>query len=230
MRKTIGIVGGLGPASTADYYQYIISRYHEQFGDNDYPRIIIDSLSLQHMSELLDGGRANEYAAAVASSVNALERAGADFALIASNTPHRFFDEVKKAARLSLLSIVPPVVAEAQRLGLRRLLLLGTRSTMQASFYQKGFEGTGICVIVPELTEQGEINRIIFEELVVRQILESSRHRLLDIIASNVCDGVILGCTELPLILSEKDCSLPLLDTLALHAQVALHLALGTEF
>lgn len=227
MRKVIGIVGGLGPASTAEYYQFIVSRYYEIYKDNDYPRILIDSLSLQQMAVLLDSGDTSGYASRIVSSVNALEKAGADFALIASNTPHCVFDQVQKAVHLPLLSIVPPVVAEAQRLGLQRLLLLGTRSTMRATFYHEGFEGTGIIVAVPAPANQKEIHSIIFDELVNRKILETSRRLVLDIIAANTCDGVILGCTELPLLIRPGDCPLPLLDTLALHAQAALRLVLG---
>lgn len=226
MRKAIGIVGGLGPASTAEYYQFIISRYYEMYKDNDYPRILIDSLSLRQMAELMDGGDLLGYAARIVSSVNALEKAGADFVLIASNTPHCVFSQVQKAVKLPLLSIVPPVVAEAKRLGLRRLLLLGTRSTMRAAFYREGFDGTDVTVVVPAPADQEEIHRIIFDELVNRKIVGASRRRVLDIIAEIACDGVILGCTELPLLIGCDDCPLPLLDTLQLHAQTALGLAL----
>jgi aspartate racemase len=167
------------------------------------------------------------YVEYILQGLDALQRAGADFALMAANSPHAVFPQVAAQTTLPLLSIVEVTAKAAQARGLRRLLLLGIRFTMQATFYADVCARYGIDVITPDTDEQNIINRIIFEELVVGNFRAESRQLLLRIIEQYAVDGVILGCTELPLLLRASDTTTPLLDTLTLHVKAAVDYALN---
>lgn len=229
MSKRIGILGGISHESTIAYYDRIHRKHFARSQNYYYPELVIFSLDFQRFTDLEDRGDRAGYVAYILEGVQALRTAGADFVIIAANSPHAVFDEVAARAGAPLISIVEVTAAAAQQLGLRKLLLLGIKFTMQSTFYQAAFAQLGIVVITPTEDEQDEINRIIFEELVIGDFRVASKGYLLKIIdhyAQEVgIDGVILGCTELPLILKQEDCSLPLLDTLDLHAEAALRSA-----
>ena len=226
MSKRIGILGGISAESTLRYYDRIIKGYFERRRDYYYPEVVIFSLNFQRFTDFEESGDRVGYVSEIMSGVAALERAGAEFIVMAANSPHAVFDEVAASAKVPLLSIVEVTAGHAAKMGLRRLLLLGIKFTMQSSFYQDGCRGYGIEVVVPAGEDQERINRIIFEELARGLVRDESREQLVGIIRRHPADGVILGCTELPLILRQEDSPVQLLDTVELHAGAALDFAL----
>jgi aspartate racemase len=225
--KRIGILGGISHESTAVYYQRLHAEYFARRQDYYYPEVIVYSLNFQRFTDYEDRGEMGPYVEYILQGLDALQRAGADFALMAANSPHAVFPQVAAQTTLPLLSIVEVTAKAAQARGLRRLLLLGIRFTMQATFYADVCARYGIDVITPDTDEQNIINRIIFEELVVGNFRAESRQLLLRIIEQYAVDGVILGCTELPLLLRASDTTTPLLDTLTLHVKAAVDYALN---
>ncbi len=228
-KKVIGILGGISPESTRAYYDRLVKTYYERYRDYYYPRIIIYSLDFQTFTDLENSGDTAAYIHEIMQGIDGLQRAGADFVLMAANSPHAVFDQLKAMAQAPLLSIVEVTTEAARQQGLRRLLLLGIKFTMQSSFYQSVGQRYDLEIIVPTLAEQDEIDRIIFAELSIGLFSPESKTRLLQIIQSYEVDGVILGCTELPLILKQPDTVTPLLDTLDLHIRAALDYALTVE-
>jgi aspartate racemase len=227
MVKRIGILGGISAESTLEYYSRLTRGYFERRGDASYPEIVIYSLNFQRFTDLENNGDRAGYIAEIMTGINGLEQAGADFILMAANSPHAVFDEIEAQANVPLLSIVKVTAAAAKSQGLNKLLLLGIKFTMQSSFYQDTCRQLELEVITPSEPEQDKINRIIFDELTRGIFTGTSRARLLAIMRQYPIDGVILGCTELPLLLKRQDTSVVLLDTLDLHVQAALDYALA---
>lgn len=224
--KRIGIVGGLGPEATIEYYKIITEEYRRLAPGGDYPTVIIHSVNLTKILAMAEAGEWPAITDWLAGAVDALQRAGADFALIAANTPHIVFDDLCERAGIPMISIVEETARAAKRHGLRRLLLLGTKFTMQGTFYQDVFARSGIALVVPGNEEQIYIHEKLINEIGRGQIIDGTRRELLAIIdrmrAASGIDGVILGCTELPLILTEDAFGLPFLDTTRIHAESAV--------
>lgn len=227
MAKRIGILGGISHASTIKYYEYIIKKYYARKRDYHYPEIVIFSLDLKRLTEYEDEKDLDGYIKYLMTGIKSLEKAGAEFIVIAANSPHSVFDVLENLATVPMLSIVEAAAQRAQDRGMKKLLLTGIKFTMQESFYQEVFRSYGMEVITPTDKEQDIINRIIFNELVLGIFKDSSRDNLLKIIENYDEDGVILGCTELPLILNQEDTDKKLLNTLELHARAALDFALS---
>lgn len=223
--KRIGILGGISHESTAVYYTRLHSAHFARTGNYHYPEVVIYSLNFQRFTDYEDQGDLAGYVAYIMTGIEALIRAGVDLILMAANSPHAVFDQVAAQSSVPMLSIVEVTAQAAQRQGLRTLLLLGIRFTMQSTFYQEVCARYGITVITPNVADQERINQIIFAELVVGEFKDTSRQELLAIMAKHQVDGVILGCTELPLILQPADAPLPLLDTLTLHVEATLDYA-----
>jgi len=222
MSKRIGILGGISHQSTAKYYELIHTKYYERYKDHYYPEIAIFSFNFQKFTDYENSGDMQDYIGYILSGVCSLENAGVDFILMAANSPHAVFDEVEKKSEVPVISIAETAAQKAAQDGLGKLLLMGIKFTMQASFYKDICKKYNIDVIVPDEEEQNEINRIIFEELVPGIFKEKSKQKLLGITRNYEVDGVILGCTELPLILKQEDSDIPLLDTMGLHVEAAL--------
>jgi len=225
--KTLGIVGGIAPESTIDYYRKIVTLYRERIADGSYPSIIINSIDLKRMLGLVAAHDFTALTDYLHTEMERLAEAGADFALFASNTPHIVFDDVRKLSSIPLLSIVEATCAAAQSLGTKRAGLIGTRFTMRGHFYRDVFSRRGIEVVVPHDEEQTYIHEKYMNELVNATFLKETRAKLLEIIASmrdrDRIDALILGGTELPLILRESgDTGIPFLDTTRIHAQAAV--------
>jgi aspartate racemase len=229
--KRIGIVGGLSPESTIEYYRFIIEGYRQKTKDDGAPEIIIYSLNVKQSLEMMEKKQWVAYVEWIASAVGHLADAGADFALIAANTPHMFFYEVKSVSPIPLLSIVEETADMATGFGLRKVGLLGTKCTMQSDYYQKVLERSGISVVVPLEDEQKYIHEKLLSELQFGRIVGSTRDRLLEIvqrlISTESLDGVILGCTELPLILIHDEFGIPFLNTTRIHAESAVRYSLS---
>lgn len=222
MKKKIGILGGISYASSIKYYETIMALYYERFKDYYYPEVIIHSLDFQYFTDLEDERRLQEYEDYILYSIQCLERAGAEFVIMAANSPHSVLEQVKTRTNMPILNIVDAIGMEARKNNMKKLLLTGIKYTMQSSFYKSGIEKYGIQVITPNDMEQNAINEIIFKELALNHIFEESRKKILDIINRYTIDGVILGCTELPLLLDSKCTEIPLLNSLHLHCQMTL--------
>jgi aspartate racemase len=225
--KTLGIIGGLGPESTVDYYQRIVALYRERTGDGSYPEFIINSVDLKKGLDFMDANDLTGMADYLLQGVGKLARAGADFGLISANTPHIVFEEVASKSPIPLISIVEATCAATKARKLRRLALLGTRFTMQGTFYSKVFTREGIELVVPDTKDQEYIHDKYLNELVPGRFLAETRAGLLAIVdrlkAKSDIDGVILAGTELPLILRDADHKgIPLLDTTKIHCQAAV--------
>src|SRR5258707_14066525 len=201
--KTLGIIGGLGPESTLDYYQRIIALFRERTGDRHYPEFVIVSVDLKKGLGFMDANDLSGMANYLLESIDKLARAGADFGIISANTPHIVFDEVASRSPIPLISIVEATCAAAKAQNLKRLALFGTRYTMQADFYPKVFSREGIELVVPESKDQDYIHEKYFSELVSGNFLPETRAELLAVVdrlkAKIDIDGVILAGTELPL-------------------------------
>jgi aspartate racemase len=217
---TVGIVGGLGPESTIDYYRRILEAW-ERNDSSTAPSIVIDSLDVRRALHLVATDRAalTEYLLA---SLRRLSGAGVDFAAITANTPHIVFDELAARSPVPLVSIVEVCAEEAQRRGLGRLALLGTRFTMEASFYPAVCARHGVVVVAPTEADRVWIHERYVGELLQGEFRDDTREQFTSLVsrlhAEERIDGVILGGTELPLLLSTPAVAgLPALDTTALH-------------
>ncbi len=225
--KTLGIIGGLGPESTIDYYQRLIALYRERTGDGSYPEFIINSVNLKKGLDFMAANNLADMADYLLERIGKLAGAGADFGLIAANTPHIVFDDVAPKSPIPLISIVEATCAAAKTQNLNRLALFGTRYTMQATFYSKVFSRQGIDLLVPEPNDQDYIHDKYMNELVPGKFLPETRAGLLSIVdrmrAKSHIDGVILAGTELPLILRDSDHNeIPFLNTTKIHVEAAV--------
>jgi aspartate racemase len=229
MHKRIGILGGMSPESTVEYYQYITRTYTERYGDYAYPEVLIYSVSFQSYVDWPEQDRWDLVARGLSEAACRLEAAGIDVLLIATNTMHRVIDEVRSSIAVPVLSLLDVVADAVLAHGMRTVGLLGTRFTMEDGFYQDALSRRGIAVLVPGEEERAFVNRVIYGELVAGQIREASRAgyvAIIDELAGRGAEGVILGCTEIPLLVREEDVDLPLLDTTVLHAEAALQYVL----
>ena len=225
--KTLGIVGGLGPESTLDYYQRIIALYRERQPDGSYPQFIIISVDLKKGLDFMDANNLTGMADYLLEGIGKLGRAGADFGLVAANTPHIVFDDIAPKSPIPLVSIVEATCAAAKAQKLKRLALFGTRYTMEATFYPKVFSRKGIELFVPDPQDQDYIHDKYLNDLVPGKFWPETRAGLLAIVdrmkAESDVDGVILAGTELPLILhGETHNGIPLLDTTKIHVEAAV--------
>ena len=225
--KTAGIVGGIGPESTIDYYRQMVAAYRRQRPDGSFPPILINSIDMTRMLDLIGTGKMVEVTDYLVGAVRKLERAGADFALLAANTPHVVFNEIQQRSPIPMISIVEAACAAARARGLKRLGLFGTRFTMQGSFYPDAFFKQGIDIFTPGQEDQDYIHEKYMSELVHGVFLDETRGRLLAIVDRLIdqqqVQGLLLGGTELPLILrNETYREVPFLDTTRIHVERAV--------
>src|SRR5207248_6162207 len=199
--RTLGIIGGLGPESTIDYYGRIIALYRERTADGSYPQFIINSIDMKKGLDFMDANNLAGMAEYLLEEIGRLAQAGATFGLISANTPHIVFEEVASKSPIPLISIVEATCAAAKARKLKRLALLGTRFTMQGTFYSKVFTREGIDLVAPDAKDQEYIHDKYLNELVPGKFLPETRDGLLAIVdrmcAKDDIDGVILAGTEL---------------------------------
>jgi aspartate racemase len=230
MHKKIGILGGMSPESTVLYYEHITRQYTARFGDYGYPEVLIYSVDFQRFVDWQHNGDWALAARAMSDALNGLHRAGADFGLIATNTMHIVFDEVQASVAMPLISIVDATAAAIREAGISKAGLLGTVFTMRERFFREGLGRNGIEALVPAPADQERLNHIIYEELCRGEIRAESRLLFQEVIGKLEragAQGIILGCTEIPLLVRPEDCELPLFNTSILHAEKALNLAIG---
>jgi len=216
-----GIVGGVGPESTLDYYRNIVAGYRSRMAGDAYPRIIINSINMTEMLAFVYSRNFDGLTDFLLSAIDSLGRAGADFAAIASNTPHVVFDQVSARSPLPLISIVETTCTRAFSLRLKKVLLIGTGFTMKSTFFQECFSWYGIEVIVPSAENREIIQNIIFPDLENGIVAPGKKQELLrlcnDTMAGKSVDGIVLGCTELPLMVSKDDFAIEVLNTTQIH-------------
>jgi aspartate racemase len=229
--KTLGIVGGIGPESTVDYYRSLIRLWREQTTDGSAPSILVNSIDLKKMLDLIAANKLSEVTAYLSGEIERLARAGADVGLLAANSAHIVFDELQRRSSIPLISIVEATREAAEGLGLRRLGLFGIRSTMQGRFYPDVFSKAGISLLVPKEDEQAYIQDKYMNELVKGVFLPETRAQLLTIAnrlaQQELAQGVILAGTELPLILRDTSSDIPLLNTTQIHVKAAINALLS---
>ena len=227
--KRIGILGGMSPESTVEYYQYITRTYTERYGDYGYPEVLIYSVSFQPYVDWPERDRWDLVARGLGEAARALEAAGADFIVIATNTMHLVFDQVQAKVTIPLLSLLDAVGDAILGRGIETVGLLGTKFTMEKTFYQDALTRKGITVLVPDAQDRAYVNTVIYDELVAGQIHDESGAgyvAIIDKLAKRGAEGIILGCTEIPLLVGEEDAGMPLFDTTVIHAEAALNYAL----
>ena len=228
MPKRIGILGGLTPESTVTYYEQIVHSWQRQHHDHRYPEIVVYSVSFQQFEDWMEAGEWDAIGEALSAGIGRLAAAGADFAVMATNTMHLLFERLQAASPIPLLSIVDVTASAIRAAGLSTIGLLGTRFTMEKPFYAEGLSRHGIATLVPAEDERRDIHRVIMEELSMGVLRDASRARYLEIIdglAGLGAEGIVLGCTEIPLLVRPEHAKVPLFDTAVLHAEAALERA-----
>jgi aspartate racemase len=225
--KKLGIIGGLGPESTVDYYRSFIAAYRSRINDGSYPHFVVNSINLTRVMAHVAAAQRDQLVDMMADELEVLANAGADLALISANTPHIAFDEIQRRSPIPIISIVEATCREAKALGLKRPALFGTKFTMGAGFYPGVFENAGLEIVMPPPDDQDTIHAIYMNELVPGIYKPESRAILLEIVdrmrETEGIDGVILGATELPLILREEHHSgVPFLNTTKIHIEAAI--------
>ncbi len=225
MPQVIGIIGGLSPESTVSYYLHLTRRYVSEFGDSSFPEIVIYSVSLEKYHQWRNEDRWDLITGDLVKAGKHLADAGADFALIATNTMHRVFSEVQRELTIPLVNLLDAVAEKIKETeNIQRVGLIGTRFTMTDGFYSDHLSQYGIETLIPGEEDREYIHRAIEDELVKGEINESTRNRFVEIIeklGQAGAQGVILGCTEIPLLVNQELCSIPLFDSALIHADAA---------
>jgi len=227
--KTIGIIGGMSWESTLEYYRSLNEIVKSRLGGLHSARVLIYSMDFQPIEELQDMGDWDALGQVMADAAVRLKGGGADGILIASNTMHKLAGAVEEAVGLPLLHIADAVAAAALSQGIRRVGLLGTRFTMEQDFYRERLSSHGLEVMIPDERDRAEIHRVIYQELCLGRILDGSRmefQRIIQRLGSNGAQGIVLGCTEIPLLIRQEDSVVPVFDTTRLHVEAAVQWAL----
>jgi aspartate racemase len=224
------MIGGLSPESTAHYYTIICREYNRRFGELNFPELTIESLNLQKLVRLFAVDDWPGIAAILLEALNRLQRAGAEFAAILANTPHNAYELIRDESPLPIVTIMDATAEALLVDGRKQVGLLGTRPTMEYGFFQKHFQSRGIETVVPSETQRREMDRIIWDELshgTVKSESRSAARLMLRDLANNGAEAVVLGCTELCLLIKPEDSPLQLYDTTKLHADAILNFALN---
>jgi len=229
--KTIGLVGGMSWESTAEYYRIINQSVKEKAGGFHSAKIVMYSVDFEEVESRQHRGEWQDLTALMVDAARRVERAGADLLVICANTMHKMADEVQRSIRIPLLHIADVTAEEVKARSFKTVGLLGTRYTMEQDFYKERLRlKHGLEVMIPGERERDLIHEVLYNELCLGEIKEKSRQIFQEIIAgleARGAQGIILGCTEIPLIVSQKDYRIPLFDTTKLHAEAAVVYALS---
>ena len=219
--KKLGLVGGMGPESTIPYYHDIVYGVQEALGEKRFPELSIESVNVFHLLNLCAEKKYDELTNYLMGAINNLTKSGADFAALSANTPHIVFDRLKEQSPIPLISIIEATCEEAQRRGLKKIGLLGTIFTMTGEFFKEPFVKSGIEVIVPHESEMNLVNEKISAELELGIVKEETLLLFQEIInrmkSEDGIEAIVLGCTELPLLLNDEVSSVACLDTMKIH-------------
>ncbi len=226
--KKLGLVGGMGPESTIPYYHDIVYGVHEKIGEKFFPNLVIESVNVFDVLELISKEKYDEVFEYLMKAINNLTAGGADFAALTANTPHIIFDRLKEASPIPLVSIVEAVCDEAVSQNLKKIGLLGTIFTMTGEFFKKPFSKNGIEIIAPKKEEMEFINEKISTELELGIVKKDTLLEFQKIIKrmkdENNIQAVVLGCTELPILLNDEVSPVPCLDTVKIHVQALINM------
>ncbi|WP_181217216.1 aspartate/glutamate racemase family protein [Bacillus subtilis] len=220
--KKVGIVGGIGPEATVDYYQSIISKFQEEIGSKeDLPELFINSINMYKMFNMLTNGETQEVINYLTDAVQKLESVGADFVVMCGNTPHIVFEQIQQKVQVPMISIVEETYLKAHELRLEKIGLIGTKFTIENDFFRKPFIFNNIEMVVPNQSEQEYIHRKIVEELENGIVDTETKTGFLSIINQMIdrdgIQGIVLGCTELPMIIKKEDLNIHSLNTAEIH-------------
>lgn len=230
--KTIGLIGGTSWESTVTYYQEINTLVKQWLGGLHSGKIALYSVDFAEYEAAMSAGDWDKVARDLIGCGHRLQAAGADFVLICTNTMHMVADEVQAGIGVPLLHIAHATAAALRAQGIQKTALLGTKYTMEQNFYKDALQQAGIEVLVPPQPDRERLNSIVFDELCLGRFLPASRQYLLgliDTLAQQGAQGVVLGCTEIPLLIQQQDSPLPLFDTARIHAAAAVELAFATS-
>jgi aspartate racemase len=229
--KTIGLIGGMSWESTLPYYRQVNQTVRERLGGLHSARVVLYSVDFDDIERLQSAGDWDAAGRLLADAARSLQAAGADFLVLCTNTMHKVAPAIEAAVAIPLLHIADPTAAAIQAAGHRKVGLLGTRFTMEQAFYKDRLRDLhGLDVIVPEAAERDIVHRVIYDELCVGNIVDDSRDHFRRVIAALVERGaqaIILGCTEISLLIAPGDAAVPLFDTTAIHARAAADYALA---
>ena len=225
--KKIGIIGGIGPESTVEYYRLIIQLFRERLSTNQYPELLVHSINMTAMLDLVFKNELDQLVEFLKSKIQLLENANIDYVALASNTPHLVFEDLAQAVNVQMISIVEETCKTVAAAGLTKVGLLGTKSTMSMGFYQRVGLQYGVQILVPNEAKQNYVHEKYMGELVFNQILPETKSRLIQIVNElqehKQIEGIILGGTELPLILKQEDFDrLKVFDTTQIHVNAIL--------
>ena len=228
--KTIGLLGGMSWESTVTYYQILNQTVKEQLGGLHSARCILYSVEFDEIERCQSSGDWERSGEILARAAQALERSGADFILICTNTMHKVYGQIQAAVSVPILHIADVTLQALQAQGIRRVALLGTRYTMEQDFYKQRLIDGGMEVLIPGEADRQTVNTVIFQELCQGIISPQSKAaflRILEDLQAQGAQGAILGCTEIGLLIGQSDTQLPLFDTTRIHAKSAAQLALA---
>lgn len=228
--RTIGLIGGMSWESTAEYYRLLNELTKERLGGLHSAKCVLYSVDFAEIERLQTAGRWDEAGEVLAGAARSLAAAGADLLLICTNTMHKVADRVEAAVDVPLLHLADTTAGAVRAAGLRRIGLLGTAFTMEQDFYRGRLAGHGLEVLVPDAAGRAEVHRVIYEELCLGVVREESRAAYREVIAGLVArgaEGVVLGCTEIELLVGPADSPVPVFPTTRLHAEAAVAAALA---
>ncbi|HCA23874.1 MAG TPA: aspartate/glutamate racemase [Pseudomonas sp.] len=228
--KTIGLLGGMSWESTQSYYALINQGVKSALGGLHSARMLISSVDFAEIAELQRQGDWAQAGELLAADALRLQNAGAELMLVGTNTMHKVAPAIESAISIPLLHVADATAAALKAAGIHRAGLLGTAFTMEQAFYRQRLADNGVEVVIPDETERGDVHRIIFDELCLGQLHDCSRQRYLEIIdglAARGAAGIILGCTEIGLLVRQQDTSVRLFDTTQIHAEAAVQAALA---
>lgn len=228
--KTIGLLGGMSWESSADYYRIVNERVRDTVGGLHSACCVLYSVDFAEIERMQVAGRWDDAADVLLEAGRALERAGADFVVLCTNTMHKVADALEQGLRIPLLHLADATAAAVIGAGVKRVGLLGTGFTMEQDFYTGRLEKHGLEVLVPDADDRADVHRIIYKELVLGMVSDTSREVYRDVIHRLVdagAEGVIYGCTEIELLVGPEDSPVPTFPTTRLHAELAVDYALG---
>lgn len=228
--KTIGMIGSVSWQATIEYYRIINETVTKRLGGHHCARIVMACADFEDLSGPARADDWDGVAEVLTAQVQKLEKAGADFFIICANTLHKVSDKILTGVRIPMLHIVEATAESIKKKGLTKVSLLGTRFTMEDGFYQRVMDKYGIEILVPEKADRTFIHDSIFDELSLGVFSEKTRQTYLKIIATQIeegAEGIILGCTEIPLLIQQGHVSAPILDTTRIHAEAAVNMALS---
>lgn len=230
--KTIGLIGGMSWESSIEYYRIINETAKEKLGGLHSAKSLMVTVDFAEIEKLQHEDRWDEAAQILVNCAQDLERGGADFIVLCTNTMHKLADQITASVKIPFLHIADATAQKIAAAGMKRIGLLGTRFTMEHDFYKgRLIQNFGLDVLIPEKTDRDIIHRVIYDELVQGKIVDSSREeykRIMQALVEQGAEGIILGCTEIELLVGQADCRVPLFPTTLIHAMAAVEKALET--